>query len=457
MSMSVLYPNHLAQARAAAQLTSDELAARSEVDPRLYAEIEAGHMLPSFQELERIRATLGDLEPNQLFAYSLVNTIGDRRFWQDKPDYKRFFESMAEGARLLVSPEEMLWLDRDAAPDRKVDVFFNMSCSTQFVPHLMLDSAAVLSALGVNYAAGSGPQYCCGTYYRRTGRFEGAEHMNAASVKRQIAWGASTAVHMCTQCVNTFNEISRRQEFEDGTVQGVDHTQLLRFVDERLTEMGDSVPWKKELDIRLLAHGHSTYSFVHDRAKRDVVKVARHIPGVEVVGTLDRISLDSFCDSEPGVPKRARPKTQAEVDAYRDELAGIAESWGANAISPSHQSCLQHWTPYSSETVRVRHVMSLLADALGVGHPDRYSAASRLGDTSAIVEQTRPIWSEWGMSEETATNTARAVFDPAFSIGDRCACGRNADEQCGHAGEELIPVDVLAGASGLPASVAPRT
>ena len=448
MSISILFPNHLAKARGAVGLSVEDLAARSDVDPKLYEEIEAGRLLPSFQELERIRLQLGGLEPAELYAYSLVNTIGDRRFWQDKPDYKRFFESMAEGARLLVAPDELLWLDRDAVPDRAVDVFFNMSCSTQFVPHLMLDSAAVLQALGVSYASGSGPQYCCGTYYRRTGRFEGGAHMNAASVKRTIAWGADTAVHMCTQCVNTFSEIARREEFDQGVDQGVTHTQLLRFVDERLTELGDRVPWQRELDVRLLVHGHSTYSFVHDRAKRDVANVARHIPGVQVVGSLDRISIDSFCDSEPGVPKRPLPRTPAEADAYRDELAQIGASWGANVVSPSHQTCLQKWSPFSSDRVRVRHVMSLLAEALGVDHPDRYTAASRLGDTDAILDQTRPIWSQWSMSEDQARETVRGVFDPAFSVGE-CACGRSVAGQCGHRGEDIIPIDVVAGRSGL--------
>jgi Fe-S oxidoreductase len=445
MATTVLFPNHLAKERAAAGLTREKLAELSGLDVRLYSEMEEGRLLPSFIEMERIRANLGGLEPSQLFAYSIVNTIGDKRFWQDKPDYARFYDSMNEAARLLVAPDEMLWLDKDIKPDREVEVFFNMSCSTQFVPHLMLDSASVLKALGVSYASGSGRLFCCGTYYRRTGKFEGGDRMNAASVNRSINWGAKTAVHMCTQCVNTFSEISRRQTFDTGQEQGIDHTQLLRFIDERLEQMGDKVPWKKEVKAKVLSHGHSSYSFVHDTAKRDVGKIARRIPGVEFIGPLDRISIDSFCDSEPGVPKRARPKTREEVAAYRDELAQIATSWGADVISPSHQTCLQMWTPFSSDTVEVRHVMSLLAEALGVGHPNRYLAASKLGSTQAIVDQTRPVWSQWAMAEDRAFETARGMFDPAYTTGDMCACGKNAADQCGHQDQGLVSIDVLSG------------
>ena len=402
-------------------------------------------MLPRYPEMDRLCAALG-VEPPQLFAYSIVNTIGDKRFWQDNTDYKRFFDSMAEASHLLVSPKELEWLDRDVKPDRKVDVFLNMSCSTQFVPHLMLDTAAVMHALGVNYQTGSGRLFCCGTYYRRTGKFEGGDRMNASNVARAMAWGAQTHVHMCTQCVNTFSEISRRYEFENGQSQGIDHTQLLRFLDEKLTAMGDKVPWKKEVKTKILGHGHSTYSFIHDRAKRDIQKVARHIPGVEFVGFIDRISIDSFCDSEPGVPKRPLPKTQEEVEAYRAELSAVAETWGADTISPTHQTCLQRWEPFSSERTDVRHIVSILAEALGVGSPDRFKAASRLGNTAAIVEQTKPMWSAWGMSEERAAQVARDVFDPAYqTVEDLCACGKNAASACGH--KRMISVDVLKGAS----------
>ena len=400
-------------------------------------------LLPRYPEMERL-CTVLNVEPMQIFAYSIVNTIGDKRFWQDNADYKTFYDSMAEASHLLVSPDELMWLDRDVKPDRKVDVFLNMSCSTQFVPHLLLDAASVFHALGVNFQSGAGRLVCCGTYYRRTGKLEGTDKMNAANVARVMAWGAQTHVHICTQCVNTFSEISRRYEHDTGQSQGLQHTQLLRFLDDRLTELGDKVPWKKEVKTKILGHGHSTYSLVHDRAKRDIQKVARHIPGVEFVGFIDRISIDSFCDSEPGVPKRPWPKTREEVDAYRKELTMVAESWGADTISPTHQTCLQRWEPFSSGETDVRHVVSILAEALGVGHPDRFKAASHLGNTAAIVDQTRPIWSAWGMSEDRAATVAREVFDPAYqTVNDLCACGKNAGGACAH--QDVISVDVLTG------------
>lgn len=447
MTQPLYWRNHIGAERVARGLTREQMAERSGLDLRLYVEFEEGRLVPKFQEFERIRASLDDVDPELLYPMWQF-LMGDPANKEDRLDAKRFYDGMAEASHLLVAPDELRWLDRVSAPDRRVEVFFNMSCGTQLVPHLMLDSAAVLQALGVEFASGSGPAYCCGNYLSASGHIDSSYRVNAANTARSVSWGAATAVHVCGSCVNTFGRMSRRRAYDSGEPEPLRHVQLLRFVDERLAEMGDRVPWKREVKAKVLVHGHQNWSYVHDIAKRDVGKIAARIPGVQVVGMLDRTFLDSatgFCDRTPGAGKRPPPRNRAEAEQYRLELATLVESWGADTICPQHQDCLRTWEPYSSERVRVRHVISLLAEALGVGHPDRYLAASRLGDTQAIVDQTRPVWSAWGMTEELAYETARGMFDPVHHRAGACGCGRNPGERCGHSGAQLIPIDVLKG------------
>src|SRR5678810_1024691 len=91
VAMEAIYPNQLASEREAAGLTREELAQRADVELRLYVELEEGRMLPTYDELELIRAQLGGIEPPKLYATSLVNSISDERYWQDRADYKRFY------------------------------------------------------------------------------------------------------------------------------------------------------------------------------------------------------------------------------------------------------------------------------------------------------------------------------------------------------------------------------
>jgi Fe-S oxidoreductase len=462
MTLPILFPNHLAIERASLGLSPDAFAERCAIDPAMYRQMEEGRILPKSEEFDRILEALGGADPERIFAKSVLGSIGaspskgplltdnEKRLAREKglrpdevarkkADYQTHFDSYRDGGLLLITPAEMRVIEQNAKPDRAVDVFVNLSCGTQRVPDLMLDIISVLKALGLDVASGVGQQFCCGTLYRRNAHWDAANRLHDAALARELAWGASTIAHMCTQCMNTYAEVSHRRAAESGEAPTVQHTQVLRLIDERLAELGDRVPWKKKVDARVLGHGHPTFSYVHERAMLDVGRIAERIPGVEFVGFLSPISLNNFCMGD-AVPQRPRPKTREEVDAYRAELADIAREWGADTIAAQHQGCYMLWTPFASEAVAVRHIVGIIAEALGVAHPSRYQAASRLGDPNAIVEHTRPIWSAWGLSETKALEVATSAFGDIYAT-DGCACGKSGAQRCGH--DDVISLDRL--------------
>jgi len=84
----------------------------------------------------------------------------------------------------------------------------------------------------------------------------------------------------------------------------------------------------------------------------------------------------------------------------------------------------------------------LVPAAAGLAATIAAETHGEVGDPEAILEQTRPMWSSWGMREERARTLAQAIFDPAYADGpSRCACGGEGGCQ-----EQLISVDVLSGA-----------
>lgn len=442
LESAVAFPNRLAEERRGAGFDAEGLATASGIDRTWYEHIEAGRILPTFEELDRIRAALGGVAVERLYGIGLANTIGGERRGQ-RPDYAGFFSGLSAAAHLLISKDEATWLDRDATPDRRVDVFMRLSCGPQAVPHLMADTVAVLRALGVSFAAGAGPAYCCGTYYRHYGDTAAGTRMYEASVARVGAWGARTTVHMCTQCQNTYSELAARRD-ASGQEPIAEDIQLLSYIDRELRSKGDRVAWRAKLDARVLVlmgvgmDGGEDVSPVHREARQETADVLRLVPGVEVLGYVDP-------PNELGISFATPPRDRAEVSDRRARLAQLVRSRGADTISHFHHSAQRGWSRYASEHVRVRHPISLVADALGCASPDRFQQMSMLGDPEEALRRLRPVWTSWDMSEAAARRVALEVFDPRFA-GD-APCGR-----CGAGGcrESVITMDELHG-------VAPRS
>jgi len=434
--VSTLYPNRLAEERAAHGIdAASRLAELANVDADLYARMEDGELLPSLEEFDRIRAVLGGIDAKSLYTWGVGRTIGGH----DEPeDHAKFWGDLSDSGHILVSRDEMTWFDRNTKPDREVDVFVNLSCGAQHTPHILLDTVASLRALGVSFAAGSGALFCCGTNYRAGGDTRGAEAMRAASVGRTTKWGASLAVHMCTQCVNTFTEVERRQRHAGGTPP--ENMQLHTFVEKTLRDLGDRVPWKRSVPARVLVL-RQDISPVHSAASDTVARWLALVPGVEVVGAVDQDILNvSGGGNAHVIMSGPRPERDAIVQK-REQLADLFAARGADTMAAMHHTGYQWCARYASDRLRVWHPFSILAAALGVEHPDRYQAALRTGDPAAVLEQTRRIWSSWNMKEERARYLVGQIFAPALADGVHCACGGTG----GCRGEELIDIDVLTG------------
>jgi hypothetical protein len=206
--------------------------------------------------------------------------------------------------------------------------------------------------------------------------------------------------------------------------------QLLTYLDEVIRERGDGIPWKRRVDARVLVNRVDIGPTIRIASDRAAELLAR-VPGVEVVGFMDLGDLQ----------RQPMPKTREAVLAKREELAELVRSRGADTISYSHFSTQRILSHFASDAVAIRHPVSILAEALGCEHPDRHQAALRLGDPDQVVEQLRPVWSSWDMSEEDARRIATRLVDPIYAE----APSQHSCNGGGHCGEQLIDVNVLSG------------
>jgi hypothetical protein len=251
----------------------------------------------------------------------------------------------------------------------------------------------------------------------------------------------------CTADQQTALNAAAHRKFRGGIEHPIREMQILAYLEENVRALGNRVAWKREVHRRVLAEGHREYSNVHAAAFEAEVRLLSLVPGVEVVGEFD----GSVDDLSP-CAGRSRPSwrgpwkpdsTEEEVQSRRARLADMAASYGADTVACQHQGCHQLWGRYASDRLAVRHAISILAEGLGSDHPDRAQAAMLLGDAAAVVEQTRPIWQTWGISESEALLLARQHVAEGIFAMDPNTVGCAAGDGCTN--EHLISIDVLRG------------
>jgi hypothetical protein len=254
--------------------------------------------------------------------------------------------------------------------------------------------------------------------------------MHDASVARRLKWGARTTVHWCTSCEQTFTDGTRRAELRAPAESRMRDVQILTYLDEVLRDRGDRIPWKKRVHARVLV-GRVDIGPTIRIASTRVAELLTLIPGVDVVGFIDLGDLQ----------RQEMPKSREGVRVRREELAAQVRARGADTISFSHFSTQRILNHFASDAVAIRNPISILAEALGCEHPDRHQAAVRLGDPEKVVDQLRPVWSSWDMSEDEARRIATRLVNPIYAE----APSQHSCDGAGRCGERLIDVDVLAG------------
>ncbi len=361
--------------------------------------------------------------------------------------YPAFYRTMIEREQLQVSREESSWVERHAEPDRAVDVLLNFGCNVRQTPHLMREAVAVFEALGVDFAAVAGQQFCCGKPYSNNGLQDAARTVVEASVRRMASYRPRTAIQWCSACEMQFADVVEPEvgiEFRS--------TGLAAFLIERLDALGDRVPWQADITSRVLVHGHFGEHRVRDAHPPIAMALLSQIPGVEVVGPADTPTL-ALCDNAG--PKLATIGTAEYIEAQASLETYVLDA-GADTIGTLYHGCTRELGKFASDRLHVRHYISIVARALGVSKPDRFSQLWRLGEPAKVVEASRPQWESWGIDEDEAYRLAHKYFVPSYAVNaPQCPCNGDCTatgarfltayriEPPIEAGDELIRFEVL--------------
>jgi hypothetical protein len=453
MSDFMAAPNQLARERLAAGITRpEELAAKAAIDAKVYEHIEAGRLLPTLAQLRSLQAALGDISERELYGSDMLQIMGAVGYVTGVEKPSEVMDWVRGPMKLFVARDEVTWWETRQMPDEPVEAFFSLSCGTRAMPHLLLDAIACAKALGIRIVAASGAAGCCGKPYLAKGLAESGEAFTLSKLRYAESMGATTTVMSCHACQQTAAITTSRRDILGKAQPKMRQLWTGSFFAEKLEEMGDRVPWQREINRRVLLHWNDAKVGVTPVVQADMARLLSLIPGVTVVGKVDRdlASLGPTAPPPNGVRtnsgESAYPRwTPAEADPHERtakaaRIADLAAAQGADTLSTTHFSTHYMWGRYASDRLAVRHPVSILAEALGCDSPDRAQAAGHLGDPVEVVRQTRPIWSSWDLTEEDALELATNSIYPTTGGLTGCSCGV-------HAPNDMIPIDVLRGTS----------
>jgi Fe-S oxidoreductase len=322
-----------------------------------------------------------------------------------------FYRAMAEREHLQVSRDEAQWSE-DAGDPHPVNVLLNFGCNVRQTPHLQREAVNVMRALGVDFAAIAGQRTCCGKVYGGSGFPDMADQVIQTSIQRMAAYQPQRTIQWCSACEMQFSDVA-------GATEKFTSEPLAGFLLERIDELGDSVPWQKPIDLKVVVHGHFGEHAVRDRHPKLAMELLSRVPGVTPVGLAETDALD-LCDNHgveiASIGTEEYREAQARLERY------IAES-DADALVTLYHGCTRELGKFASDQLTIKHFISILAEALGVSVPDRFSEYWRLADPVKVMEASRANWSSWGISEEEALRLAHKHFVPSYAENiPQCPC-----------------------------------
>ena len=347
-------------------------------------------------------------------------------------DPRSHYRNLDEAYRLQIARDEVEWEMSNRQRTGDAEVVLNLSCGVQGTPHVMLTQVALFKALGVDFVATAGTQFCCGRPFGVSGDPELGDRVCEHSVKRLATWNSKINVQLCGSCLIQFqyNVAQIREKTGAAPFEVVHGTE---FILNRLKEMGDTIPWANPNPTRtrrVLLHAEGAE--VHQtklEARNCVIETIGMIPGYEYAGLVEAPSVGSPCGSAP------RPELNdghghtllddISTEKYREvqaELLAQARAVGAEAILTHHHKCHREWSKFSSPELPIIHYHDLLLEALGVKIPDRFRHLWQLGEEE-ILEETRPMWESWNIEEAEARRLVTKYFVPEYaSQVQHCPC-----------------------------------
>lgn len=98
-------------------------------------------------------------------------------------DYSAYYRRLQDLKRLQIPAESVRWTEQYSAPERTYDIVLYLGCNILRTPDVAADVVAVFEALGLDFIAVAGVQFCCGITWDRAGDVSKGQSVSDLTIK----------------------------------------------------------------------------------------------------------------------------------------------------------------------------------------------------------------------------------------------------------------------------------
>jgi heterodisulfide reductase subunit D len=320
-------------------------------------------------------------------------------------DYTAYYRRVQELKKLQMPAGAVRWTERYERPARSYEIVLYLGCNILRTPDIAADVAAVFEALGLDFIAVAGVQFCCGITWDRAGDRATGQNVSDHTIERLASYHPRLVVHWCPSCDVHFSDVVTGRDAKAMPFAVTNAAAFLRELSRR-----GATPWRKPVSGRLVLHSHrgrEGHENGQRRARADrenVGHLLQQLPGVQFLGAVESPPAFDY-DCGPGSLRE-----RSRWLATRTELLSESRGLGADTLVTVSHACQREWCDVGDETLTVRNYISLIAESLGCARAyeaDSLGELKRIGDPRAIVARTQANWSSHGLTERQALQIAR--------------------------------------------------
>jgi len=305
------------------------------------------------------------------------------------PEAVRSMGGIASFGRILsalqIKPSEARWVGKVPSRPQKAENVVFLGCNLPQFPHTVFAFLDILERMGVDFAALSGGELCCGfPLFPAYGMVNQSEKKARELVASLKAFSPERVILICAGCYHQIHELYPRFLDLDFEVQ---------FYSQFLSEHLDKIRFTKPLGKTVIFHD----SCMSRRAKvnQSVRRLLESIPGLKVVKAQD------ICCG--GTPQLTAPEiTRKLAPLFVEDLAEQTTQSGADYLVNLCQICRMTFYPSIRRySFGLKDVPNLINESMGGRkYEDRWEKYGRCQSVDEIIEKSRDNFEANGIAEE---------------------------------------------------------